>query len=416
MASNSKNLAELLNSDVTLTATDIANGAVTTDKLADGAVTAPKTSGVGKKRNYIINGHMDINQRALAINSTTALTGGGVWISDRFFSQVSGTSIAVNGIVSDDVPNNKFRRSTKFAVATAATANDHNTRISTRLEGYDARAMGIGTSGNKLTLSFYIKSSRAGVHGVTLSTGYRGGSVFNQAAITLQYTINAADTWERKTITFDSYNSGGSAVWLSGTNMGVEICFTIGQGAGVGNVTAYDTWQDFSTDYVYPKSTSAGELWGTSTSDTCFITGIQLEEGDTASEWQSPDFGDELRRCMRYFYDSRYQYHGDTVGYTTVSYTQAPINSWHSYNSLAANWEWQVAQHPVLMRQLPSLQIYDVNGNGPGKMSLKTSTGGAVSHNYTPYGSTSGVGTMAVHDYNNSHYGLSAHYVANAEL
>ena len=378
MASNSKNLAELLNSDVTITATDIADGAVSTAKLADGAVTAPKTSGVGKKKNYIINGDMRINQRGQT--GSTALTGGGVWISDRFFSQVGGTSIGVNGTRSGDVPNNTFSTSSKFAVVAAATANDHNTRITTRLEGYAAKELGIGVSGNKITLSFYVKSTRTGTHGVTLSTGYRSGTVFDQAGITLTYTIDAASTWERKTITFDSYDTGGSAVWQYDHNLGIEICFTLGQGSGVGTMTATNTWQDHSTDYIYPKSTGAGgEDWGTSTSDLFNITGVQLEAGDTASDWEHPDIGQELRLCQRYYETSR-----DGLIETKASLGGGAMTgqSEHPYNGTglaATSREGDRTFFKVTKRSIPSVIPYSYNGTANAYSYI---TGGGTSTDY----------------------------------
>ena len=99
MASNAKNLAELLNQDSTVAVGDIADGSVTTAKLAadavtaakladnavvtanivDGNVTAAKTTGVGKGKNIVINGDMRIAQRG-----TVAVTTSGSFAVDRW--------------------------------------------------------------------------------------------------------------------------------------------------------------------------------------------------------------------------------------------------------------------------------------------------------------------------------------------
>ena len=90
MASNAKNLAELLNQDSTVAVGDIADGSVTTAKLADnavvtanvsdGAITQAKTTGVGRGKNHIINGDFSIAQRA-----TSASSGNGTYVSlDRW--------------------------------------------------------------------------------------------------------------------------------------------------------------------------------------------------------------------------------------------------------------------------------------------------------------------------------------------
>jgi len=256
--------------------------------------------GALSNRNVITNGSFIINQRG---GATTNLTSGGVWFADRFFAQTGGTSIVVSGSRSTDVPSGTaFLTSIKFDTTTAATATDHFTRFTTRIEGYEAKRIGVSTSGNKITLSFWVKSTRTGTHTVGLSTGYRAGTNYAQAGITLSYTINSASTWEYKSIAFDSYDTGGSAAWNGDNNIGLEITFVAGQGSGLGNNTALDTWQDFaSIDYVNPKSTSDNNNWGTSTSDEWFICGVQLEVGDTATPFEHRPYGDELARCKRYY-------------------------------------------------------------------------------------------------------------------
>ena len=100
MATNAKNLAELLNTDTTVAVGDIADGSVTTAKLAndavtaakladdsvvtanivDGNVTAVKTTGVGKGRNLIINGGMQVAQRGTSFTNVS----GTAYHLDRF--------------------------------------------------------------------------------------------------------------------------------------------------------------------------------------------------------------------------------------------------------------------------------------------------------------------------------------------
>lgn len=274
-------------------------------------------------RNVITNGDFIINQRG---GATTNLTGGGVWFADRFFAQISGTSIVVSGSRSTDVPSGTtFSTSIKYDTTTAATATDHFTRLTTRIEGYEAKRIGVSTSGNKITLSFWVKSTRTGTHTVGLSTGYRGGTNYAQAGITLSYTINSASTWEYKSIAFDSYDTGGSAAWNSDNNIGLEIAFVAGQGSGVGDNTALDTWQDFaSDDYVHPKSTSDNNNWGTSTSDEWFICGVQLEVGETATPFEHRNYGQELALCQRYFRKLKVNNAND---YSFIRYNQN-INSY----------------------------------------------------------------------------------------
>lgn len=299
-------------------------------------------------KNFIINGQMLHDQRGNS--SASNLTSGGVFTVDRFFGQEDGTGITVSSEQSTDVPSGKnFIYSLKFSVTAAATGTDHWTRVTTRLEGNDVAAMGLNTSGNKNTLSFYVKSTRTGTHTVSLSTGYRGGSAIAGAGITLSYTINSANTWERKTITFDSYDTGGSAAWNTDNSIGVEIAFTAGQGTtahGSSDInSALDTWEDFSSStFIYPKSTSDNNNWGTATSDLWYITGVQLETGQQVTEFEHRSYADELARCQRYFFnfpDGNYNIHA------------APYNASLSI----AHFEF-----PVTMRTLPTMVITDGAG------------------------------------------------------
>jgi len=269
-------------------------------------------------RNHIINGNMEINQRS---QGTANLSGAGVWFADRFFSQVHGTSIVVSGSRSTDVPSGtKFKNSVKFSVTTAATGTDHYTRITHRVEGYGVKTLGMASSGNKLVLSFYVKSTTAGTHTVGMCNGYRAGTAYAQAGITHTYTINAANTWQRVEIPFDSYSTGGSADWKDDNNLGVEITFVAGQGAtahGAGSIiSSHNTWEDFaSSAFVNPKSTTDNNSWGTSTSDEFYITGVQLESGTSATDFENPvSYGDELARCQRYYEICDVKFNGYGVG------------------------------------------------------------------------------------------------------
>ena len=79
MASNAKNLAELLNNESTIAVADVADGSITTAKLAAGAVTTAKIADKAVtsakalnfgRRNLIINGAMIVAQRATSVSVT----------------------------------------------------------------------------------------------------------------------------------------------------------------------------------------------------------------------------------------------------------------------------------------------------------------------------------------------------------
>jgi hypothetical protein len=73
---------------------------------------------------------------------------------------------------------------------------------------------------------------------------------------------------------------------------------------------------------------------------TWYITGIQLEVGETATPFEHRSYGDELRRCQRYYYKS-----------TTALYGTAGTGGLVGY----LNWYFKVS-----MRASPAI----TGGNG----------------------------------------------------
>jgi hypothetical protein len=292
MASNSKNLAELLNSDVTLTATDIANGAVTTDKLAADAITTAKiadTVNLGR-RNLIINGDMTVAQRG------TSSTGTGYQTVDRFGVNQSNFDNLVSTKTQDTNVPVGFSKSLKIATTTAETAlaADEYGNMSYAIEAQDLQSLAYGTSSAKsFTLSFYVKSNLTGNFSVT---------AFKQTGSNKQqdrrYTINTADTWERKTLTF----VGDTAQAIVNDNtVGMYLYWHTAFGSNFGTAT-------YNASAGWSAYTNAG--WGAgqdintlynSTSNYIQFTGVQLEVGDTATPFEHRSYGEELALCQRYY-------------------------------------------------------------------------------------------------------------------
>ena len=193
MASNAKNLAELLNTDSTVAVGDIADGsvstakladdavtsaklgasavdatalasnAVTTAKVADGAVTQAKTTGVGAGKNAIINGAMTVAQRGTS--STGLGTANGYFTCDRWRHVFSGTAGRLTSSQSTDAPVG-FANSLKFACTTADTsiAASEYFFFSQKIEGQNLQHFAKGTSSAKaFAVSFYVKGNRDGL-------------------------------------------------------------------------------------------------------------------------------------------------------------------------------------------------------------------------------------------------------------
>tara|TARA_R100000353_G_scaffold50697_2_gene40261 strand:+ start:581 stop:1723 length:1143 start_codon:yes stop_codon:yes gene_type:complete len=258
------------------------NAAITVNN-SDGTCTANITN--KPNRNLIINGGVTIHQRG----GTHTHSGGSTnyYGPDRFFHNCTGngkTSIQQ----STDAPNG-FTNSLLITTTTqAATASSDIAYVGQYIEANNMTQLGWGASGAKTaTLSFYVKSSLTGNFAVW--TAFRDSTASNHFV----FTINNANTWERKTITIPALTSGGVA---SGSGRGVSVQFDTGTGSAK-NGTA-GTW---SLDLN--NLTESGTVKLTANAGaTLQVTGVQLEVGSVATDFEHRSFAQELALCQRYFH------------------------------------------------------------------------------------------------------------------
>ena len=303
MATNAKNIAELLNTDTTVAVGDIADGSVTTAKLASNAVTTAKivddavssaklfAENLGR-RNLIINGGMTVAQRG------TSSTGVGYQTVDRFGVNQSNFDNLVSTKTQDTNVPVGFSKSLKLATTTAETAlaADEYGNMSYAIEAQDLQSLAYGTSSAKsFTLSFYVKSNLTGNFSVTAYK--QTGSNKQQDR---RYTINTTNTWERKTLTF----VGDTAQAIVNDNtVGIYLYWHTAFGSNFGTATynASAGWSAYAN-----AGWGAGQDINTlynSTSNYIQFTGIQLEVGDTVTDFEHRSFQEELDLCHRYFYN-----------------------------------------------------------------------------------------------------------------
>ena len=239
-------------------------------------------------RNRIINGAMQVAQRG---TSSTSL---GYQTVDRFNVHKNGSfdQLAFTQAQVTDAPAG-FSNSYKFTTTTAETTvdADESIGIRTALEGQDLQQLGYGTgSAKKLTLSFYVKSSQTGTFAIYF---YSADTV---RIITRTYTISSANTWEQKSVTIDGDASGSID---NDANESLQISWAIAAGS---NFTSSNStsWSAYSTANTYFGHAQNAVL--TTTNATWQITGVQLEVGEQETPFEHRSFGDELRRCQRYFW------------------------------------------------------------------------------------------------------------------
>jgi len=243
----------------------------------------------GGRRNLIINGAMQVAQRG---TSTTGVGSAGYYACDRWV--YDGNSSAVFTMEqSTDTPDG-FGNSFKVTTTTADGSLDSGQwgAIQQRIEGQDLQQLGFNTSNpKKFTVSFWVKSSISG--GYVFGLYYDDGSSTSVRYTGKPYTIQSANTWEYKTITFDA-PTGDNEIANDNTT-GLRLYFCLSAGSNYTGGTS-GTWGSTSDWFVGQEANIDGTL-----NATFQITGVQLELGDTATPFEHRSYGDELQRCQRYF-------------------------------------------------------------------------------------------------------------------
>lgn len=251
---------------------------------ADGYVSFAKTQ-IGGRRNLIINGAMQVAQRG------TSSTSNGYATVDRFqFSVTNTDEFASTKTQEADGPDG-FPNSFKVVATTpeSSVASNERLRVIHFVEAQDLQHLGFGTSSAKsTTLSFYVKSNVTGTYGFSMYQGDSGRLIGGT------YTINSADTWEQKTLTFAG-DTSGTINNDNGLGFGMEWYLLAGS-----NYTGTDntSWVAGSAD---KRAYGHTANWGETTSDYFQITGVQLEVGTVATPYEHISYGEQLALCQRYY-------------------------------------------------------------------------------------------------------------------
>ena len=286
-------------------------------------------------RNLIINGAMQVAQRG------TTSTTNGFGSVDRFpvFSQ--GTDEAPTHaqveVVSSDSGDNPFAKGFSNCMRitngnqTSGAGGGDLIAISYPVEAQDIRTSGwnYNSSSSFVTLSFYVKSSVAQNFYVMLRS--EDGT---QRAYVIETGSLTANTWTKITKTIPG---NSNLQFDNNTARGLLIEFVLFRGTdGTGSVTL-NQWATYSSSARVPNMTST---WYTTNDATFEITGVQLEVGSTATDFEHRSFGQELALCQRYYFK---------VGYGT-QYVSVLVGIMASSTDFRCTGRW-----PVPMRVAPTI-------------------------------------------------------------
>lgn len=292
---------------------------------------------MGAFKNKIINGNFDIWQRGVSFPAITSA----LRIADRF--QNFNTSSAVLTYSRDaDVPDQASNYSVKVECTTAdaVVGSTDSVRIRQIIEGYNFKSL----MGKTAILSFWVKATKTGIYGVTFKSGS------NERTYVAEYTINTPNTWEKKEVPITFSDSGGTWDYTNGGGVKIEWVLMCGSAYQ----TAPNVWQpaDF---YGSANQVNACDNIG----NTFFLSQIQLEVGQVATDFEHRSIGQELAMCQRYF-EKSYDL-GDAPG-TSVSAGQIHEEPTRNHANYSNGW-----RYAVLKRSTPTVLLYNystgVSGN-----------------------------------------------------
>jgi len=282
-------------------------------------------------RNLIINGDMSIAQRG---TSASSITSSGYHTVDRWRPTIG--SLGTWTISqSTDVPTGQgFGYSQKFDCTTADASPSAGDlfQLNQRIEGQMLQMLKKGTSNaESTTLSFWVKSNKTGTYIVGLV------DVDNSRNIFKSYTINSASTWEKKTLTFAGDTTG---TFGNDNARSLDVRFWLGAGSTYTSGTLATSWESETN-----ANTAVGQVnLADSTSNEWYITGVQLEVGTSASDFEFLPYDVNLQRCQRYYHQIG---HGLNGAGGTVNAGQG---QWYNSSEVTLT-----VYFPTSMRATPSM-------------------------------------------------------------
>ena len=312
-------------------------------------------NGVNLQPNLIINSDMAVSQRGTSETGIT--TSQYADAPDRWHILINtlGTWTASQSTTAPD----GFGYSYKLECTTAdasPSANDY-LLFRQKIEGQNLQVLDSGSANaKKHTLSFWVRSSKTGTYHCEVE--HVDGAVYNS----IKYTINTADTWERKSVTFDGYQT--TAIANDNTN-GYQVQWWLGSGTDFNSGTHNsNTWHSTNANRAVGNVNLAD-----STSNEWYITGVSLVVGDKAPVTHPYEsYADNLQRCQRYYEQ-----------WDTVSGENVTIGTSYSGSNPHA-----ILDMKVIKRAAPTVTLPPA-GSTTGQMAFLAGTGNTPSTIGTHY-------------------------------
>lgn len=246
-------------------------------------VNDPQTA-VAIGKNLFINGNLNIWQRGDTFVAPANLD----YTADRWQWTNSNASLVVDINKSTQVPNASVISSLEIDITTASGSPEVGdiVLLGQKGEGFNAIELEYGTATAKTAaLTFWIRAPITGTYCIAVrnATGTR--------SYVAEYNVAVADTWEFKTIIIPGEPTG---TWDKSDGTGIDFTFCFMADTTFGDGTN-ETWHDEN------KLATANQVNGVNdTADFIYIAQVQIEVGDTATDFEHKSHGAELALCQRY--------------------------------------------------------------------------------------------------------------------
>ena len=281
----------------------------------------------GGASNVIINGAMNVAQRAVLATGVGASSN--VYPTcDRWEIETGNSAGRATMTQESDGPDG-FANSIKLACTTADTsvAAGEVFRLQQVIEAQNLQSLAKGTSSAKqFTLSFYVKGNAAATYNIEIY------DLDNTRHICASF--NVTTSWNRISLTFAGDTTGAINDDNGG---GFQVGIYLHAGSTYTSGTLATSWASVTNAN---RSDSNNTSFFDSTSRTFFITGVQLEVNDTATDFEYENYGTTLAKCQRYYF----QLNGDNGDRVGVG----------GYNTGASEARMDVT-FPVTMRSAPTI-------------------------------------------------------------
>jgi len=301
------------------------------------------TAAVG--RNMIINGSMNVAQRSASVTGLGAAQG--YFTCDRWLmTEATNTAGRFTMSQTADGPNGISANCLKLDCTTADTsiAAGEVLQIRQIFEGQNLQRIGKGVAGAKqITLSFYVKASAVFTFAAELF------DTDNSRQCTKLY--DTTTDWVRHEFTFPADVDDGSSPFDDDNAGSLELNFFLHAGSdftsGTLNTAAF-------VNQVVANRAVGIDSFFSNTANNFFLTGVQMEIGPVATEFEQEDITTTLAKCQRYYFllASGINKSIPTGSYYATGLVTTPV------------------QFPVTMRSTPSLDhttgtnYYGIYANG----------------------------------------------------